>query len=79
MKFPSFAQINKKPGFSRLFVLLCFYVALALSRIKLCFNMGSVGPIRADIAQVVEHFHGKKKVASASLAVGSNGMNIARP
>lgn len=41
--------------------------------------MGSVGPIRADIAQVVEHFHGKEKVASASLAVGSNGMNIARP
>jgi len=37
--------------------------------------MGSVGPIRADIAQVVEHFHGKEKVASASLAVGSNGMN----
>src|SRR5690606_2671708 len=34
-----------------------------------------VGPVRADIAQVVEHFHGKEKVASASLAIGSSGMN----
>lgn len=37
------------------------------------------GPMRADIAQVVEHSHGKGKVVSANLAIGSHGINVARP
>lgn len=33
--------------------------------------------MRADEAQVVEHPHGKGEAASASLAIGSHGINVA--